>query len=108
MAKTDETGNRLKSAAELQDQIEKERAWIRTRNAKIYDNKIAMLAHYSNDGREILKREIQDSEARLQQVKSGVHLIELIPKDDPTYFLTDKEPYFTGINKQLRKLEKNT
>jgi hypothetical protein len=65
LEKTDDSGNRLQSAAELQDKIEKERAWIRQRNAKIYDNKIAMLAHYSSDGGKILKKEIHESEARL-------------------------------------------
>lgn len=47
--------NRAKSTVEIQNDIEKQRAWIRTRNSKLYDNKILNLAQHTSNGSEILK-----------------------------------------------------
>lgn len=57
--------NLAKSAVDDQNEFEKTRAWIRKRNSKLYDNKIAGLAQHTSNGSEILKQEIKDSEIRL-------------------------------------------
>lgn len=51
--------------AEKMNELEKTDAWIRNLNEKIYDKKIAALAQYTSNGREILRQEIGESEARL-------------------------------------------
>jgi hypothetical protein len=47
-----------KTVAEEQNDLEAERAWIRKRNCKIYDNKIQNLAANTTNGSELLKQEI--------------------------------------------------
>lgn len=60
----------------------------------------------TTNGSEVLKREISDSEFRLQQVKSGISMRELVHNPDPRYFVTDLDPYFHGTDKVLRNLER--
>ena len=38
------------------------RAWIRTRNSKLYDEKIKMLVQTTNNGSELLRAEVEESE----------------------------------------------
>ena len=54
-----------KTTVDIQNDLEKERAWIRKLNCKIYDNKISNLAMDTTNGSELLKKEISDSEQRL-------------------------------------------
>jgi hypothetical protein len=54
-----------KTTVDIQNDLEKERAWIRKLNCKIYDNKISNMAMDTTNGSELLKKEISDSEQRL-------------------------------------------
>ena len=96
----------IKSDIELQMEKEKSRHWIRKRNGKIYDEKIKNLILTTDNGSALLKQEIQESELRLASVKFGRPLDEVVPNHPPDYFLTDKEDYFLGEKRILRRQEK--
>lgn len=61
---------------------------------------------HTSNGSEILKQEIKDSEIRLQQVRSGISVADIVPRPDERFFLKDKEPYFKGNEKVLRRQER--
>lgn len=84
---------------------EKARKWIRKRNGKIYDEKIRNLITTTDNGSAILKQEIVESEGRLAAVKVGKSLFEVIPKHQDDFFITDKESYFLGEKRIMRKKE---
>ena len=54
-----------KTTTELQTEQEKTRAWIRKRNGKLYDYNVKQLIQTTNNGSEILKQEVEESDARL-------------------------------------------
>ena len=85
---------------------EKSRHWIRKRNGRIYDEKIKNLIMTTDNGSALLKQEIEESEGRLAAVKLGRPLEEVVPPHSENYFLTDKEDYFLGEQKILRRIEK--
>ena len=85
---------------------EKARSWIRNRNGKIYDEKIKNMILTTDNGSALLKQEILDSEGRLAAVKLGRPLDEVVPAHHPNYFLTNKEDYFLGEKRVLRRQEK--
>ena len=93
----------IKSDIELQMEKEKSRHWIRKRNGKIYDEKIKNMILTTDNGSTLLKQEIQESEGRLAAVKLGRPLDEVVPRHPPDYFLTDKEDYFLGEKRVLRR-----
>ncbi len=95
-----------KTTVDIQNDLEKERAWIRKLNCKIYDNKISNLVADTTNGSELLKKEISDSEQRLQLVKSGISMRDLVHNHDPRFFVNDLKPYFRGTDKILRNLER--
>ena len=84
-------------------EIEKSRQWIRKRNARIYDEKIKGIIMAADNGSALLKEEIQESEGRLAAVKLGKHLDEVVPNHPEDYFLTNKEEYFLGEKRVLRR-----
>ena len=86
-------------------EIEKSRQWIRKRNARIYDEKIKGIIMAADNGSALLKEEIQESEGRLAAVKLGKHLDEVVPNHPEDYFLTNKEEYFLGEKRVLRRQE---
>ena len=92
-----------KSHIEMQLEAEKERNWIRKRNGKIYDEKIRNLITTTDSGGQILKNEVMESEVRLAAIKVGRTLQEVVPKRPDDFFLTDKERYFKGEKRVLRK-----
>lgn len=98
----------IKTHIELQMEQEKHRAWIRKRNGKIYDEKIKNMILTTDNGSSLLKQEIQESEFRLAAVKLGRPLDEVVPKHPPDYFLTEKEDYFLGEKRVLRRQEKES
>ena len=85
---------------------EKTRHWIRKRNGKIYDEKIRNMILTTDNGSALLKQEIQGSENRLASVKLGRPLDEVVPAHGPDYFLTNKEDYFLGEKRILRRQER--
>ena len=91
---------------EEQNELEKERAWIRNRNGKIYDMKIQNMANTTSNGGDFLKQEINNSESRLLQAKYGISVNEIVQKPSPMYFVAELEPYFRGTEKILRNIEK--
>lgn len=99
-------GNIKPTEAEQHNLLEQSHAWIRNLNEKLYDKKITTLAQYTSDGREILRQEIEESEHRLQQVKLGVKVNDLVPQMLPSYFMTSKDSYFSGMERRLRECER--
>ena len=95
-----------KSHIEIQMENEKTRYWIRKRNGRIYDEKIKNLITTTDNGATLLKHEIVESEGRLAAIKLGKSLQEVIPKHSNEFFLTDKEKYFLGDKRALRRQEK--
>jgi hypothetical protein len=80
---------------------------VRQRNSKIYDSRISELANFTSNGGDFLKSQIHDSEIRLQQVKSGMLVNDLVPEVNQGYFIPALEPYFKGIERRLRKQERS-
>ena len=68
-----------KTTTELQTEQEKTRAWIRQRNGRLYDYNVKQLIQNTNNGSEILKQEVEESDARLQAVKAGATLDKVVP-----------------------------
>ena len=50
---------------------EQTRAWIRKKNCKLYDEKIKNMVQITNSGSDLLRMEIEESDNRLQLIKSG-------------------------------------
>ena len=57
----------------------------------------------TDSGGQILKNEVMESEVRLAAIKVGRTLQEVVPKRPDDFFLTDKERYFKGEKRVLRK-----
>ena len=95
-----------KTTTELQTEQEKKRAWIRKRNGKLYDYNVKQLIQNTNNGSEILKQEIEESDARLQAVKAGATLDKVAPKHGKDFYLTAKDPYFIGSARIMRNKER--
>lgn len=92
-----------KSHIEIQMENEKTRFFIRKRNGRIYDEKIKNLITTADNGSTLLKFEIGESENRLAAIKLGKSLHEVIPKNSNDFFTTDKEAYFLGDKRALRR-----
>lgn len=96
----------IRTHIEIQMENEKMRHWIRKRNGRIYDEKIKNLITTADNGSQLLKHEITESEGRLAAIKLGKSLHEVIPEHKDDFFLTDKENYFLGDKRALRRQEK--
>ena len=60
----------------------------------------------TDNGSSLLKQEIDESECRLGQIKLGRPLKEVVSKHPDDFFLTNKEDYFLGEKRVLRKQER--
>ena len=60
----------------------------------------------TDNGSALLKQEIEESEVRLGHIKLGRPLAEVVPAHPQDFFLTDKEKYFLGEKKVLRRQER--
>ena len=95
-----------KTTTELQTEQEKTRAWIRKRNGKLYDYNVKQLIQTTTNGSEILKQEVEESDARLQAIKAGATLDKVVPEHSKEYYLTAKDPYFIGSERIMRNKER--
>lgn len=75
---------------------------MRKFNSKLYDQKLDRIIQESSNGRDSLKTEIRNSRTRLEAVKCGVLLSELVKEKDETFYTPLVDTYFKGHDRKKR------
>jgi hypothetical protein len=69
----------------------------------LYDQKLTKLIQDSSNGADLLTQEIKNSEGRLKAVKKGISISDVMPNQDPSFYVPDVESYFKGQDRIKRK-----